>query len=518
MWAIRVLKGPSQGQTFKLNSGETKVGRSPTCQIQIASGGMSKEHARFVVTPDGLKISDLQSRNGIFVNGLKIKSRPLKFGDKILLHDVLLEVIDARSINAGQFPAAQPVAQGNLAMQWEPEQNGVTTPVASSPTTPAASFNAYLENVIMPGVYRLAEVTDFKYVIGMFVFAFVLLVTFLSVIPMTQLMKSGLEKESQRRALTIAQALHDRFQIASTSGMTGSFDTRFAEREPGVKAAFIISSDGSILAPVSRAGAFANQPFVSFARKSDERIVNQIDSDLIGASVPIERIDPETGLRQPFAFAMIIYDMGSLAVDSGQVISLFVRVLSIALVLGFALFVLLYKLMEAPFNQLQASLDQSLRKGDTKIENSFKLESFQNLIVSLNSLVSRTGKTSLNSVPAQKDIYSEVTPIIRSMHNPAYAIDSSGRILVANTALAQILNTTVQNIEGIQVHQIQDEAISSLSKEIFEQSQQTGTGATTPIHIQGRDLELSLHPIRSGDQIDYYILSLYDPNRDEVPT
>ncbi len=295
MWAIRVLKGPSQGQTFKLNSGETKVGRSPTCQIQIASGGMSKEHARFVVTPDGLKISDLQSRNGIFVNGLKIKSRPLKFGDKILLHDVLLEIIDARAMSIAQLPTAQPAAQGNLAMQWEPEQNVSVNQSVESPSTPAASFNAYLENVIMPGVYRLAEATEFKYVIGLFVFAFVLLVTILSVIPMTQLMKSGLEKESQRRAMTIAQALHDRFQIASTGGMAGSFDTRFAEREPGVKAAFVISSDGSILAPVSRAGAFANQPFVASARRSDDKVVTQIDSDLIGASVPIERIDPETG-------------------------------------------------------------------------------------------------------------------------------------------------------------------------------------------------------------------------------
>jgi transcriptional regulator of aromatic amino acid metabolism len=174
--------------------------------------------------------------------------------------------------------------------------------------------------------------------------------------------------------------------------------------------------------------------------------------------------------------------------------------------------------MEAPFNQLQLSIDQSLRKGDSKIENGFKLESFQNLIVSINSLISRTGKTSLSAVPLQKDIYNEVSPIIRAIHNPSFAIDSSGRIIVANTALAQLLNTTLQNIEGIQVHQIQDEAISSLSKEVLEQSSQTGAGATTPIHIQGRDLELSLHPVRSGDQIDYYILNLYDPNRDEVPT
>lgn len=520
MWAIRVLKGQQAGQVFKLNAGSSVAGRGPTCQIQLTSGGVSKEHARFDVTPDGLKITDLKSRNGIFVNGLKVRARALQIGDKVLFHDVLLEIVDGRTVVPGNFPSALPAAPqavGNLALQnWEAQSQ--TQPEGATSTENAKSN--YIEDVVMPGVYRLAEVTEFRYVIGLFVLGLVVLVTILSVIPMSQLMRSGLERESQRRAMTIAQALHDRYQIAMTNSMSGAFDTRFAEREPGVRAAFIISPDGSILAPVSRAGAFANEPFVASARKQDERTVTQIDSQTIGASIPIEAVDPETGLRQPKAFAMVIYDMGSLAVDSGQVLSLFIRVLGIALILGFVLYFLLHRLMEAPFTKLSLAIDQSLRKGDQKVESAFKLEPYQNLIVSVNSLISRVGAKNVGGGAAlpPKDSLAEASPLVRSFHNPAFAVETSGRVLVVNSALAQLLNSTLQNLEGVHVSQLPDDAIAGLTKEILEQAQQTGMGSSTPIHLQGRDLELSLHPIRTGDVIDYYVASLYDPNRDEVPT
>lgn len=439
-------------------------------------------------------------------------------GDRLQLYDVLIEIVQPNSQALTSFGATGSVsAEGNLALQqWDPPQNA--SPQAPPASSAQPSPNQYFDDVVMPSILKLAETTDFKYVIGLFVMGFVLLVTILSVVPMTQLMRSGLEQESQRRALTIAQAMHDRFQMAMTNGTTGSFDTRFAEREPGVRSAFVISADGSILAPVSRAGAFASEPFVQSARRSEEKTVRQIDSKLIGASIPIESVDPETGLRQAKAFAMVLYDMGSLAVDNGQVMSLFIRVLLIAAVLGMFLFLILYKLMQAPFQQLHLAMDQSLRKGDQNVQLGFKLDSLQNVIVSVNSLLSRSGKSTESIEPAQKDVFSEATPLVRSMHNPAMAIDETGRILVVNSSFVQLLNTTLQAIEGTQVSQLQDEAISSLTREILDQSLQSGSGASTPIHLQGQDLELSLHPIRSGSRVDYYIVSLYDPNRDEVPT
>lgn len=60
------------GQTFPLRQGETTIGRSPYCSIQIASHQASREHAAVAIDGDTATISDLDSRNGTYINGVRI--------------------------------------------------------------------------------------------------------------------------------------------------------------------------------------------------------------------------------------------------------------------------------------------------------------------------------------------------------------------------------------------------------------------------------------------------------------
>jgi hypothetical protein len=64
------------------------LGRSPSCDLPINSGGASRRHAHVCWERDGIVIRDLSSTNGTYVNGEKLKgSRILVPGDRVMIGD-----------------------------------------------------------------------------------------------------------------------------------------------------------------------------------------------------------------------------------------------------------------------------------------------------------------------------------------------------------------------------------------------------------------------------------------------
>ncbi|MBN2358517.1 MAG: FHA domain-containing protein [Deltaproteobacteria bacterium] len=72
-------------QEILLRPGIHMVGRSAACDIRIDTAFMSRRHAKLVVAGDKLEIFDLDSHNGMFVNGLKVRDSEIVPGDIIYL-------------------------------------------------------------------------------------------------------------------------------------------------------------------------------------------------------------------------------------------------------------------------------------------------------------------------------------------------------------------------------------------------------------------------------------------------
>ncbi len=77
-----VLVGHASGRRYIVGK-QIELGRGPSSPVEILDDGVSRRHARIVRQPEGYAIEDLDSRNGTFVNGEKIDSAMLRFGDKI---------------------------------------------------------------------------------------------------------------------------------------------------------------------------------------------------------------------------------------------------------------------------------------------------------------------------------------------------------------------------------------------------------------------------------------------------
>ncbi len=63
----------------------TRVGRSLAADVRFDDPTVSRRHALLVRQPDGVRVLDDRSLNGVFVNGERIEWRMLKDGDEIVV-------------------------------------------------------------------------------------------------------------------------------------------------------------------------------------------------------------------------------------------------------------------------------------------------------------------------------------------------------------------------------------------------------------------------------------------------
>ena len=70
-----VASGKSAGRSISLKHGKLLIGRAEECDIRPLGEEVSRRHCAVVAEGDGLTVEDLKSRNGTFVNGVKIAAK-----------------------------------------------------------------------------------------------------------------------------------------------------------------------------------------------------------------------------------------------------------------------------------------------------------------------------------------------------------------------------------------------------------------------------------------------------------
>jgi pSer/pThr/pTyr-binding forkhead associated (FHA) protein len=75
---------------FELGETEVVIGRSTECDIQLAVRNVSRKHAHVLFQNEEYLIEDLGSKNGVFVNGIKVAKCVLRSNDQIEIGGVKL--------------------------------------------------------------------------------------------------------------------------------------------------------------------------------------------------------------------------------------------------------------------------------------------------------------------------------------------------------------------------------------------------------------------------------------------
>jgi hypothetical protein len=111
-----MFRNDGERRSFSVVRNMTVIGRREDCDLRIPVGDVSRKHCRLVRTDDGIRIEDLGSSNGTYVNGERIQESELNAGDTV-------------GVGPVQFI---------IQIDGEPDEDDMSPPVAAAPPQPIA--------------------------------------------------------------------------------------------------------------------------------------------------------------------------------------------------------------------------------------------------------------------------------------------------------------------------------------------------------------------------------------------
>ena len=140
-----IVSGPMSGTRFEVGAGGVRLGRSSSNDVHVPDEELSRNHCLFEQSgADGIRLTDLASANGTFVNGEQLgsDSRELKAGDAIEVGSTLINVV----VEGAPVPLA-PLDPAPAPVRRTPSGGAVdlglgTTPASASPAAPHAQKKA----------------------------------------------------------------------------------------------------------------------------------------------------------------------------------------------------------------------------------------------------------------------------------------------------------------------------------------------------------------------------------------
>jgi hypothetical protein len=302
-----VFRSPLGERTIALDR-PVVVGREASCDVAIESVRLSRRHAEFA--PEGadgneVRVRDLGSRNGVFLNGQRIEDGTMRVSDRVLLGDVSV-TLRVKGATTGTLPlaaagrdtppysmAAPAVAPPAMATPLRavsaegpagsvlagspaddktrllvrpaplPADADVTTrlpgkgasPAAAGPST-APAREKKEESRAVAAKQGIAARLKGRARYGTRLTALTLVPTAIAFLITSMVLSGAFEQTAAGQAVdhaaTIVRLLAAENRIALAQGQRLAVSARSALDEPGVQEALVIDASGRVLAPPNR--------------------------------------------------------------------------------------------------------------------------------------------------------------------------------------------------------------------------------------------------------------------------
>lgn len=114
-----ILSGKHQGKRLSLPDKEVTIGRDPECGIRVASTEVSRQHCVLLTTPEGLKVRDLDSQNGTFVNETAVEGEQLlRPGDVLTIGPMQFQLAEKKPKPAAHSKSGDPPLSDDDIASW----------------------------------------------------------------------------------------------------------------------------------------------------------------------------------------------------------------------------------------------------------------------------------------------------------------------------------------------------------------------------------------------------------------
>ena len=145
--ALRLIN-PDGTQSYDLQEGTPLiVGRSPTSDLPVFDATISRRHAELVVDGQAVRIRDLGSSNGCFINGAKVESGTAVVGDLVAFGKMpfKLEAFAAAQVEHAPPPPMAAPPGATIVRQLPMRDSGAAlASLSAPPTTPGGMARASL--------------------------------------------------------------------------------------------------------------------------------------------------------------------------------------------------------------------------------------------------------------------------------------------------------------------------------------------------------------------------------------
>jgi len=111
---LKVLSGTHAGKEIALKEERCFVGRGEACHIRPKSESVSRKHCAFVQKDGRVLLADLNSRNGTFVNDVRLeseKAKVLRSGDRIRIGLLDFEIVIEVGLGGAKKPEVHSVKE-----------------------------------------------------------------------------------------------------------------------------------------------------------------------------------------------------------------------------------------------------------------------------------------------------------------------------------------------------------------------------------------------------------------------
>ena len=93
--AFLEVMGEKRDRIF-IGDDEVIIGRTPDCDIQLLVENVSRRHARIIYKNEEYQVEDMDSTNGVYVNGIKVERCILRQHDIIEIGGVKIQFIEEK--------------------------------------------------------------------------------------------------------------------------------------------------------------------------------------------------------------------------------------------------------------------------------------------------------------------------------------------------------------------------------------------------------------------------------------
>ncbi|MCX8035965.1 MAG: FHA domain-containing protein [Candidatus Sumerlaeia bacterium] len=101
---LKIYRSPKDYRTETFRQPRITIGRDINNDIVIAEKAVSRSHCRIECLADGWQLTDLESTNGTYLNGIAIRQSRLKDGDVIVVGSVRLHVLECLTADTAEEP------------------------------------------------------------------------------------------------------------------------------------------------------------------------------------------------------------------------------------------------------------------------------------------------------------------------------------------------------------------------------------------------------------------------------